>query len=297
MLAGQARATAASGAGSCLARIPIELDRNRTIVKVQVADSRPQQLILDTGMPMDGVYLFHTDFTDEVTLEGTIEVQVPGAGSGAPSTAIMADSVSLSAGAAVFGRQRVIVSHSAHTQSFPTDGVIGWSLFGHFAVEVDYDKMLIALHAPGAFAADSSWRALPMKLKENIPWISVAVDVLGQGQVPIECYIDFASGDAIELLARQDSKFPIPENLEQSYLGTGLSGDIHGGVGRVAALAIGEYTLRDVTATFPAAGVRSRQENADAVIGNQLLRRFNLVFDYADSVLWIRPNQAFAEAF
>jgi hypothetical protein len=287
----------AAGDGAGPARIPFELERDRTIVKVQVAGSRPQRLILDTGMPMDGVYLFHKEFETEVALEGAIEVRIPGAGSGEASTGIMAESVPLSAGDVVFGRQRVIVSHSDQTQGFPTDGIIGWSLFGHYAVELDYDEMLITLHPPATFAPDSSWQALPMTLKKNIPWITASVDVQGGGAVPIECYIDFASGDAVELLVRPNAKFPIPENLTQTYLGTGLSGDIHGGVGRVASLTIGSHTLHDVTATFPPAEVRSKQGSADAIIGNQSLRRFNLVFDYADSTLWIKPNGAFGEPF
>jgi len=279
------------------ARIPFELEHNRTIVNVRVSGSRPLRLILDTGMPMDGVYLFHKEVEAELALDHVIDVLIPGAGGGEPSTGIMAESVPLSAGDVVFGRQRVVVSRSDQTQSFSSDGVIGWSLFGHYAVELDYDSMLITLHPEGAFAPDSSWQALPMTLKKNIPWITASVDVLGKGSVPIECYIDFASGEAVELLVRADVKFPIPENLEQTYLGTGLSGDIRGGIGRVASLTIGSHTLHDVTAAFPPAAARSKQGNADAIIGNQSLRRFNLVFDYAGSTLWIRPNRAFGEAF
>lgn len=278
-------------------RIPFEVDQNRTIVGVQVAGSRPLRLILDTGMPMDGVYLFHKSLEAEVALEGAIEVAMPGAGGGEPSTGIMAEAVPLSAGDVVFGRQRVIVSHSGQTQGFPTDGIIGWSLFGHYAVELDFDKMLITLHPPATYAPDSTWKAIPITLKGNVPWIAASVDVLGHGPVPIECYIDFASGEAIELLARADAKFPIPENLDQKYLGTGLSGDIHGGVGRVASLTIGSHTFHDVPAVFPPAEVRSKQGNADAIIGSQSLRRFNLVFDYAALTLWIRPNGAFEERF
>ena len=288
---------AASGDSARPVRIPFEIDRNRTIVKVQVADSRPLRLILDTGMPMDGVYLFHREIEAELKLEGAIDVMMPGAGGGEPSRGIMAESVPLAAGNVVFGRQRVVVSHSEQTQGMGSDGIIGWSLFGHRAVELDYDAMLITLHAPGTFAPDSSWQAIPLTLKSNIPWITASVDVLGEGPVPLECYIDFASGDAIELLVRPGAKFPVPENLEQRYLGTGLSGDIYGGIGRVASLSIGSHTFHDVAAVFPPAEVRSKQQGADAVIGNQLLRRFNLVFDYGASTLWIRPNRSFGERF
>ena len=279
------------------AQIAFEIDRNRTIVSVKVGNSRPLRLILDTGMPMDGVYLFHKELLDGVDLDDSMEVLIPGAGGGEPSKGIMAESVPISAGEVVFGHQRAIVSLSDHTQGFPTDGVIGWSIFGHYAVELDYDEMVMTLHPPGTFSADGSWDGIPLLLRKSIPWLEASVDVVGDGPVLLDCYVDFASGEALELLARPDAKFPVPDSLGRTYLGTGLSGDVHGGRGRVAQLSIGPHSLSDVDAVFPDAHTRSRQEGADAVIGNRLLRRFYLVFDYDAETLWVRPNSAFGEPF
>jgi len=41
------------------------------------------------------------------------------------------------------------------------------------------------------------------------------------------------------------------------------------------------YELNRVKAAFAPAEVHSKQENADAILGNASLRRFNLIFDYA----------------
>jgi hypothetical protein len=68
-------------------------------------------------------------------------------------------------------------------------------------------------------------------------------------------------------------------------------------MGRVASFTVGSYTLSDVPAAFPHAATRSKQEGADGIIGNQLLRRFNLVFDYDADTIWIAPNEAFDHAF
>lgn len=115
--------------------------------------------------------------------------------------------------------------------------------------------------------------------------------------MPVDCCIDFASEEAVELLLRDGAKFPIPESMERASLGTGLSGDVHGGVGRVASFTIGRHSLFDVAAVFPDAATRSKQDGADAVIGNRLLRRFGLVFDYDSATLWLRPNDAFGGPF
>jgi len=85
--------------------------------------------------------------------------------------------------------------------------------------------------------------------------------------------------------------------LEEVYLGRGLSGDIMGKRGIIAKVIIGPYELKNVTAAFADAAVRSKQRGADGVIANNLLRRFNLIFDYAGKKLYLKPNSHIAESF
>ena len=46
-------------------------------------------------------------------------------------------------------------------------------------------------------------------------------------------------------------------------------------------------------ASFASAKIRSKQDNADAILGNESLRRFNLIFDYSNSKLYLKPNTHF----
>ena len=88
-------------------------------------------------------------------------------------------------------------------------------------------------------------------------------------------------------------KFRIPAKTEEMVLGRGLSGDIYGKKGTVSKLIIGPYELLDVEASIAPAAVRSRQDDADAVLGIGALRRFNLIFDYANKRLFLKPNRRF----
>jgi len=255
------------------------------------------KIILDTGMRFDGVYLFHKEFIEKAGIPDTIDYQVGGAGSGSPTTAAMGDSLTLKAGEIEFPNQMVVISRSPTTQGFPTDGVIGSTLFKHFAVEIDYDSKLITLHDSSGFTPDDSWTSVPLALKEDIPFLKASVNTTGES-VPIDVYIDLGAGEAVELLVRPEMKFKLPENLDQDkYLGTGLSGDITGKTGRIHSLKIGPFELFDVPSTFPPAEVRSKQEDADGIICNDALRRFNVVFDYANSVLYLKPNGSYRDPF
>lgn len=204
----------------------------------------------------------------------------------------MEDSTTLFIGGHEFTGQMVIVSQSGTTQQFQTDGVIGYTLFGEFSVEIDYDELVIRLYDPEELSPDSTWHAIRLELQEMIPFLETAVSIAGEDPVPVRTYIDLAAREPLELLVKPDMKFILPENLtEEIYLGTGLSGDIYGRKGIVTRLEIGPYMLHDVPTDFPPAEVRSKQRGADAILGNNAIRRFNVIFDYTRSILYLKENK------
>ncbi len=275
--------------------IPFKLINNVIILPVRLGDSREFKVILDTGMHFEGLLLYNIDPEDSVALEKPVQVLAPGAGGDEPSTALMADSMSFFVGRLECKNQKIIVVQNDRMEGFSSEGVTGYSLFGNYAVEIDYDNMIIALYEP-PLKVDSSWQAVPMTFKtNNIPWIEGAVNINGAEEIPVSLYIDLASGDALELLVKEDMKFHLPDNLEDAYLGTGLSGDIHGQSGRIASLKLGFFHLNDVTTSFAPAEIRSKQDNADGILGNNSLRRFNIIFDYKGKALYLKPNSHFNE--
>jgi len=285
--------------------IPFKLVRNVVILPVRVNNSREFKVILDTGMHFEGLLLYNKDLKDSITLENVIEVLVPGAGADSGSPAIMTDSGSFHVGNVKFENQMIIILQNDMMKGFQSDGVTGYSLFGNYIVEVDYGRMIITLHESKKVEVDSSWEWLPLTFKtNNIPWIEAVVNINGDEDVPVSLYdvpvslyIDLASSDALELLTKENMKFRLPEKLENSYLGRGLSGDIHGQKGRISSLKLGSFYLNDVITAFAPAEIRSKQEDADGIVGNGALRRFNVIFDYKGARLYIKPNAHFDESF
>lgn len=275
-----------------------ELERSRVILPVSVNGSRPLRVILDSGMPFDGVYMFHKELEQELQLATVRDVQVPGAGDGEASQAKQFIGTTLTMGEMAFDSQMVIIAQSGGVQSFPTDGVLGYTLFGHYAVEVDCDRMVITLHDPEQFAPDDSWTVLNMTFNESgIAFVDAVIAVTEGEEIPMSLYLDIASGDALELLIKDDQKFTLPDNLEEKYLGTGLSGDIHGYEGMIAKLKLGPFELTDVVTAFAPTEIRSRQEGADGILAHDALRRFNVIYDWTGKRLCLKPNKSFDEPF
>ncbi|PLX13069.1 MAG: hypothetical protein C0594_01635, partial [Marinilabiliales bacterium] len=129
-----------------VAEIPFLMDRNKVILPTSIQDSVKLNLILDSGMPWDGIYLFKKQHTSHIGKDPATTVDVGGAGSDNPTSSLLFDSVDFSTGNMKFNNQYVVVSQSDRTQTFPTDGIIGWSIFGHYIVDVNFDLQIITLY-------------------------------------------------------------------------------------------------------------------------------------------------------
>jgi hypothetical protein len=270
--------------------IPIELRGGVVLVPVKVGPSRVLRIVLDTGMGFDGVLLY--DALPESTFPGPVmEVRIPGAGTGEPARGLMSESASFSAGPVQFTGQRVVWLVDSSMSGFPSDGVMGYSLFGHWQVEIDYDRSKIVLHEPDSFRADSSWTALPMELHKNsMPWVKLRTSIDGAESLELDCYLDLAANDEVVFLVRDDAKFKLPEGLEEFYLGRGLSGDVHGWRGRAKWVELGPFRFEDVTVAYAPDESRSKQPGADAVVCGSLLARLNTVYDYTEGRMYVRPR-------
>lgn len=278
--------------------IPFDLINNKTILPAKIADSRLIRIVLDSGMGWDGMVITNPDLVDSIKLSNPQDASLGGAGNSGEATAVFSDSMTFTIGTKKFENQRIVILRQGGFRGGTFDGVTGYSIFGHYTVEVNYDRSEIILYQPGEMKIDKSWTEIPIYFKENmIPWIDANIVIENEQPIPISCYIDYASSESIELLMKAGQKFKVPVKTEDYYLGRGLSGDINGKTGRISKVIIGPYELTDVRAAFAPAEVRSKQKGADGVISNNLLRRFNLIFDYSNKRIFFKPNSFFKEPF
>lgn len=286
-----ATAPAAAPAAAPAPAVRFEVHRNKVLVPVRVGGSRPLRLILDSGMGFEGVLLFRPSLRDSIGAGRLASARIAGAGGGPPSEAFVADSLTLDVGGVRIGGQRVIILADTAMARGPNDGVIGYSLLGRYALELDYGRQAITLHDSASFRPPPGWTAVPLTFNDrNWPFLEVAAAVKAGPLTTYKVYLDCASSETIEFLTRPGMRFEVPAGAKEVVLGRGLSGPIGGKRAEIARLAIGGHELRDVTAAFTPAEIRSKAQGADAVLSNGALCRFDVVFDYARKRLLVKPN-------
>ncbi len=279
-------------------RIPLNEIGNKTHVTVKIGNIEIPDILIDSGFAFDGLMIYNPDYKDSLDLSTAFEIRIGGAGSAEASKALMADSMDFFLAGIKMTGQKLIMLQGDTYKGFPSNGILGYSIFGHYATEFDYDNNTITLHDSLQSNPDSSWATIPLYFKNNnIPWLDASIVISDEAPIALSMYIDYAAGDAILLLEKPAMKFNLPDETIKVHIGRGLSGDIYGKTGTINSLILGPYILSNVKASFADARVRSKQDKADAILGIGSLRRFNLIFDYKNKKLHLKPNRHFSESY
>ncbi len=289
--------TAASG----VPEIPFRLVNNHVILPVSV-DGLEFGAILDTGMPAAGLALFGSDRVEslDLTIDSSIQARARGAGGdGAAMPVRMAVDTSVEMPGVRLDGTRILLLPAFHYGGYH-DGVIGYSLFERFVVELDYEASVMRLHEPGNYRAPAGALELPLTLRHNKPFVTVWVrPASGADPFDAEVVVDLGASHAISLNADKSESIELPGQSVATVLGRGLSGEVRGVVGRIAELGLAGAVLTDVLASFPIAEHQdpAGMDSYSGNLGSDVLRRFTTIFDYSRQRMLLVPNESFSEPF
>jgi len=287
------------------ARISIQLHRNLLVVKATVNGAGPYNFLLDSGV---GVSII-TDPTlaDSLGLKHGQQFRVVGAG-GLDSglLAYQTDSVRISMPGVMAPRMTwLVLSDDVLNLSgyvgVPIHGILGSELFRSFVVTLrpQLDYLLLSEPATYRQPTGKDWATIPLTLENNKAYFVAPVQLTDSLTLPLKLVLDTGASHALSLELDSDPRLVGPARRLPTDLGRGLTGVVHGYLGRVPALHLGRYVLRSVLTSYPdAADVHRRVDVArNGNIGYELLKRFTLVIDYPHQRLLLRPNVSFRDPF
>jgi hypothetical protein len=282
-------------------RIPFHFVSDEIRIDAVVAGAGPFHLILDTGMPIPGVLLFQSPRVDALGLaDSGGNVQVAGAGGeGAGSPAKRATGVAIALGPLEIPKTSVLVIEQP--TGFPPgiDGIVGGELFFNYVVRVNMDESRLELSPSGSWAPPKGACVVPIERVGGKIFVEMRVAVGAEAAIPAQVVVDIGAGHALSLNTHEDGRFAPPPGAIEASLGRGASGVLLGKVGRVRRVELGTFALENVVTSFPsekhqkAAG----EDYRDGNLGEEILRRFDVTFDYAGNRMVLEKAHGFGEPF
>jgi len=285
-------------------KINFELINNLIIIPIEI-NGEELTFVLDSGVSKP--ILFNISDRDSLQINNVSEVTIRGLGDGEPMKALSSKGNVFKLGKVKNYNQDLYVVldkeiNFSTSLGIPVHGILGYELFRDFKVEINYNARNIKLHNPDLYRHDphSKSQTLNLSIERRKAYVEGTVLMEGAEDIPVKLLVDTGSSDALWLFREPEKGLEIPEKHYEDYLGRGLSGDIFGKRTKVSGIKIGDFELKDAKAAFPyreSFGFIKNLGDRNGSVGGEILKRFNIIFDYAKGQVTFKKNGNFRAPF
>ncbi len=285
-------------------KVHFELINNLVIIPLEI-NGAELTFILDSGVSKP--ILFNLYDQDSLQLNNVSEITINGLGEGTPIKALRSNGNNFRLKGLQNNNQQVYVvldkeMNFSTALGIPVHGIIGYDLFKDFVVDINYGSKVIRFIDPDKYTTKKGkkYETLPLTIHGNKAYVTGEVQLKDDSNIPVKLLVDTGSSDAIWLFQDHEKGIGIPDKNYEDYLGKGLNGHIFGKRTRVKKLKIGSFTLSDAKAAFPnmeCFGSITDLGDRNGSVGGEVLRRFNIVFNYPQQQITIRKNGNFKLPF
>jgi hypothetical protein len=177
----------------------------------------------------------------------------------------------------------------------PIRGVLGFGSLRRFTVEIDPAAGLVQLYDPATYWYAGPGTVVPTVLRRGYLVARAEVDLGGRRAVRAHLVLDTGASRLCVIFSRRFvSTHPQLGRLRsvEGTVGVALDGRFEGRIVRLDELRLGGFVARAPTAGLPGEGSEKILDfPEDGVVGNGVLTRTGVVFDYArERIILARPQ-------
>lgn len=264
--------------------IAFELHNNHIYLSVKVNNSEPLSFILDTGASS----VISRQRAEFLGLKFRSKEQGFGVADN-PVDASIVEGVSLSLPGATLSKQKIAAVALEDLQKSlgrAVDGILGYSFFSRFVVEIDYAAKTINLYSPKSYKYKGKGEHIPLIVDAGSGLIFAHAVVESSDSALTKGLFEIDSGGGHALIlnkpfVERNNLLTVSQKANTILVG-GIVGSSRVVAGTVKNLQVGRNKVENVNTLFSLAtdGLLASEE-FDGNIGNDFLRRFNVIFDYS----------------
>lgn len=190
---------------------------------------------------------------------------------------------------------------SSHV-GIPINGIIGCNFFKNNLVEINYAKKRIFVYyhkTRNKQKIENKFQKVSITIEKSKPYVNGTVTI-DKNEIPLKLLLDIGNSNAVWLFQNSSNKIQIPTKNFEDYLGQGFSGEIFGKRAIVSKFSISNFEFSNPIVAFPDSSSTKNVKmvlNRSGSVGSEILKRFSLVFDYSNQVLYLRKNSDYHSPF
>ncbi|QEC61765.1 peptide-binding protein [Mucilaginibacter ginsenosidivorans] len=279
------------------------LIRNLVVIKLKINDKGPFNFILDTGVGM--MVITDPKMVDSINLQSKRTIRIAGLGEGddfeayvtPPLKIDIPDLTSYDVAATMLRTEHFNLSGFV---GIPIHGLLGYEFFNNLAVKMNFVDSTLTVYRPKDVRLFRRGEKIPITVEARKPYMQAVVLLPNGLMQQCKLIIDLGAGHPVSL-ENMIKKHGLPQKFIAANLGVGLAGPIFGFLSRIDEIDVGKYKIKKVITSFPndydSTTLKYMSVSRDGNLGIGLLKRFNVIFDYPDNAMYLKPNAAFHNPF
>lgn len=177
------------------------------------------------------------------------------------------------------------------------DGIIGYSFLRRYIVHLDFDKRIMEVHTPGRFKYPKGGQLL----KPNFSTLPLLQAYVEDSRSFLNRFIFDTGAGLCFLLSRDYVDDSAVFKSKRKFYPTqaeGLGGKKKMEIAVMKSVKIGNYKFKKVPVhIFEDDFNVTNYPTLGGLMGNDLLRRFNITLNYPEQSIHIKPNEHFTDSF
>lgn len=282
--------------------LDFRLIKNLIVIPLNINGKGPFNFILDTGV--GSLIVTDPNLLDTLNLKNLRTTKIYGLGEGQEIDAFLTNDIDVKIkGANIKNVPSAILKTDIFDLSnylgVKIYGLIGYPFFKNFVVKINYMSNRLNFSLPKA-TSNIRGTKFSLEIENNRPYVFADLQTPLLTPAKVKLIIDCGASHALSMDGIQGNPFPLPKDTISANLGVGLSGVISGHMGRIPKFSLGKYKFNNILTSFPSENVSVKKignTQQDGNIGADILKRFNVVFDYQNLSMYLKPNQNFSNPF
>lgn len=285
-------------------KVNFKLVNNLIIIPVEI-NGVVLSFLLDTGVSKPIIFNF-LNISDTLNLKNSETIYIRGLGEGESVKAIKSKNNIIKIGDALKLNQDIYEIFDSNLNfaprlGFPVHGIIGFDVFRDLVVDINYSRKYIRLTNPEKYRYKKCRKCEVFNLEfyNNKPYINAQVSVK-QKIIPVKLLIDSGGSDSLWLFEDDSLGIEIDHDYFEDFLGYGLGGSVHGKRSTIDALILNSFVLNNANVAYPDDSSISTAKNVkerNGTLAGNILKRFNVIFDYKKGIVTFKRNSFFNEKF
>jgi hypothetical protein len=284
-------------------KIPFQMSNNLIILPLEINGVK-LNFLLDSGV--EKTVLFSLDQADSLKFNNVESIKIRGLGTGKTIDALQSKENTIKIKELVDKNHEIyiILDQNINFSSqlgIPVHGIIGYEFFKDYLVEINYQRKKIFVYKDRIYFPINKLKRfdeIPISLELDKPYIT-AFATFNSTEIKTKILVDTGGSDALWLFENKKN-IQSPPKFFNDFLGTGFSGEIHGKRSRIDKFKMGKQEIILPTISFP--DTLSLQhvnmvQGRNGSVGSEILKRFDLLFDYANAKMYVRKNTTFNDPF